>query len=188
MITTRTNTTLHINQKTDVQNIAVYEQKENEQVFLDVKFIDYANADIDTKVMEHPKEDGTLIVDHAVNEPNKVSLQILIDDDDSGSFNELLDYHKNLTPLTVKAKNEIFTNMVIASRPLKIDDKHYDSSLYELTFKEIQSAKSQYVKMNVPEVKNKRDASKVKTGQKQTQKQPQKKTSVMAKIKKQAGL
>ena len=188
ILKTSTNIALHIRNKIDAKNIAIYEQDKKNEVLTNAQFIDTASVVDDKKLMEHPKEDGTMIVDHVVNNPSEVEVSLLLADDDSSTLNEIWDYYENSTPLTIKVKNEIYTNLVMSSKPVRVDDQHYDKTVYNLSFKEIQNAISQYVKMSVPEVKQKQNASKVNTGQKQPQQPQQKSVSTMAQIKKKAGL
>ncbi|MBQ2284577.1 MAG: hypothetical protein II244_02795, partial [Clostridia bacterium] len=120
MITTDTNYILHIEKETDAKNIAIYNPENNQEVFQNVLYIEGSSTD-DLKMMEHPKEDGTAIVDHIVDDAKQASIKIQIDDDDSSSINELLDFYRNRTLLTVKIKNEIYTNLCISSKPVKAD-------------------------------------------------------------------
>ena len=179
LLTTATNFVLHIKQKADVQNITIYEQEKNEQILTGLQFLD-GSAQIDKKLMEHPKEDGTLITDHIVNEPTQVSLQVLLADDDSTGLNELKDLYENSTPVIIKIKNELHTNLVMSGKPMKADRDHYNYTVYDLAFKEVQEAVTLYVKMTVPQVKKKAAASKVNTGHKNI--------STAASIKKKLGL
>lgn len=171
ILTTFTNFVLHIKQKIDVKNIAVYDSKKNKEVFQNVLYIDGSATD-DLKMMEHPKEDGTAIVDHIIDDAKKATVKFQIDDDDSTSLNEILDLYRSRTSLTVKIKNEIFTNLCISSKPVKGEVSHYNTSVYELSFKEVMEAQTTYVKMSVPQVRNKKNASMVKTGQKKPQPKP----------------
>ena len=178
ILSTFTNLILHIKQKTDVKNIAIYDQADNNEVFQNVKYIDGSVSD-DLKVMEHPKEDGTNVADHVIDDAKSATVKILIEDDDSRSLNEILEYYKKRTPLTIKIKNEIYGNFIMSSKPLKADVDHYNTTVYDLTFKEVLQAQTQYVKMSVPQVKQPKNASTVNTGQKQAiaQTQAQKKVS-----------
>lgn len=171
ILTQATNFVLHIKQKTDAKNIAVYNPKDNKEVFQNVLYIDGSATD-DLKMMEHPKEDGTAIVDHIIDDAKKAVVKFQIDDDDSASLNEILDLYRSRTLLTVKIKNEIFTNLCISSKPVKAEVSHYNTSVYELSFKEVMEAQTTYVKMSVPQVRQKKNASTVKTGHKQAQPKP----------------
>ena len=164
---TKTNVPLKIKNKAEIKNIKVYDQETNDQIFGNVQYIDASVTD-DKKMMEHPIEDGSMIIDHIVNDPKQVSMQLLISDDDYSSLNELLDYYYTSSPVVIKVKNEVFTDLVMSSKPLKVDTNYYDKTTYDLTFKEVQVAVTQYVKMSVPKVKNKKNASKVKVGRKQS--------------------
>ena len=169
ILSTFTNIILHIYQKTDAKNIALYEQEEQQEIFTDVKIFD-ASVTKDKQLMEHPKEDGTLITDHVVENPTEITMQVLISDFDSASLNQIQDYYKNSTKIVIKVKNQIFPNMIMSGEPFKADSIHYNETVYDLSFKEIQEAVTQYVKMSVPQVKQKKNASTQKLGHKQPQK------------------
>lgn len=169
ILSTFTNIILHIYQKTDAKNIALYEQEEQQEIFTDVKIFD-ASVTKDKQLMEHPKEDGTLITDHVVENPTEITMQVLISDFDSASLNQIHDYYKNSTKIVIKVKNQIFPNMIMSGEPFKADSTHYNETVYDLSFKEIQEAVTQYVKMSVPQVKQKKNASTQKLGHKQPQK------------------
>lgn len=171
---TNTNMALQINSTADVKNIAIYNPKTNQEVFQNVLYIDGSVSD-DLKMMEHPKEDGTAIVDHIIDDAKKAIVKFQIEDDDDTSLNEILDFYKNRIPLTLKIKKEIFTNLCISSKPVKAEVSHYNTSVYELSFTEVMTAQTTYVKMRVPQVRNPKNASTVKTGHKQ----PQPKASVL---------
>lgn len=166
-----TNLTLHIENTTDVKNLVIYNSENNTEAFQNVQFFDGSVSD-DLKVMEHPREDGTSIVDHIIDDAKSATAKLIISDDDSTSLNEILDYYHNRTQLTLKIKNNFYTNFIISSKPVKADPQYYDKTVYELSFKEVLVAQTQYVKMTVPQVKQTRNASTVKTGHKQPQPKP----------------
>ena len=166
ILITFTNLILNIKQKIDVKNIAIYDQEKNREIFQRVQYLDGQITD-DKKLMEHPKENGALIVDHVVHDPNQGTVSLLIADDDTDSLNEILDYYSKEKPVTIKIKNEIYGNLVMSSKPIKADVQYLDKTKYDLSFKEVINAQTVYVKMSVPQVKNKSNASTVKTGQKQ---------------------
>lgn len=166
ILSTFTNLILNIKQKVDVKNIAIYDQKNNTEIFQNAQYLDGSVAD-DKKMMEHPKEDGAMIVDHIVNDRKTATISLLIDDDDTDTLNQILDYYTNEKTVTIKLKNEIYGNLVMSSKPVKAEVQYYDRTKYDLVFKEVIEAKTVYVKMSVPQVKNKANASTIKTGQKQ---------------------
>lgn len=169
-LSTFTNLVLYTKQKADTKNIAIYSQEDNKELFLNVRYIDGDIKD-DLKMMEHPREDGASIVDHVIDDAKTGNVKLLVSDDDNSSLNEILDCFRKRTQLVVKIKNEIFSNLCISSKPVKADVEHFNSTVYELSFKEMQVAITQYVKMKVPQVKQKKSASTVKTGQKKPQPQ-----------------
>jgi len=181
LLQTATNIILHILQKPDVKNISIYDKNQNQKILTNLRFLD-GSGQIDKKLMEHPKEDGTLITDHIVNDPTQIILQVLISDDDSSSLNIIQDLYEKSTPVIIKLKNELHDNLVMVSKPLKVDVDHFNNTVYNLTFKEVQEAVTLYVKMSVPQVKQKKNTSKVNTGHKQAR------ISAAAMIKKKIGL
>ena len=168
---TFTNIILHVVQFKSSKNLAIYVQDGNTEALTNAKIFE-GSATVDKKLMEHPKEDGTVITDHIIDDPSKCTVKILIEDDDSETLNELMEYYRNSTVLTVKIKNEIFSNLVINSKPFAADSEHFNSTVYNLSFKEIQVATTQYVKMSENQVKKPKNASRVKIGHKQPQPQP----------------
>ena len=171
LFTTFTNIILHVVQFKSFKNLAIYVQDGNTEALTGAKIFE-GSATVDKKLMEHPKEDGTVITDHIVDDPSKCQVKLLIEDDDAETLNELMEYYRNSTVLTVKIKSEIFSNLVINSKPLAADSEHFNSTIYNISFKEIQNAVTQYVEMPQSQVKNPTNASRVKTGNKQPQSQP----------------
>lgn len=177
--TISTNTVLHIEQETNIKKFAVYDQTTKDELFQNVQFIEDANVTDDKKLMEHPKENGTMVTDHIIDDPVKISANAIISDDDSSSLNEINDYYKSSDFLVIKAKNKTYDNMVVAELPYKVSSKYYDKTVYNITFKQIQEAVTQYVKMTVPQVKNPKNASTQKTGHKQAQQLSEPKPSIL---------
>ncbi len=161
-----TNIPLNMAQEPLVKKIALYDQEVGYEILVNAQLKEGSVSD-DKKFMEHPIEDGTVIIDHVVDDAKTGTVQVLISDDDAYSLDELMDFYQNSYKVVLKIKNEVFTDLVIASKPLKANAEYFDTTVYDLTFKEVMQAQTQYVKMQVPAVKNKKNASTVKTGQKQ---------------------
>ena len=174
---TFTNLIIHIVQRAKTKNLAIYVQDGNTEALTNALIFD-GSAVVDKKTMEHPKENGAVITDHIIDDPSKCNIKLLIYDDDAATLNELMEYYRKSTVLTVKIKNEIFSNLVINSKPLSADSEHYNATVYNLAFKEVQNAITQYVVMPQNQVKKPTNASRVKTGHKQAQPQP----SILRKI------
>lgn len=159
---TITNVILRVTQYSKNKNFAVY--CENKEVLTNVAFIDGSVEDSAT-VMEHPLENGSVISDHVVFNPRKVSLSILLNDDDNESLAEINEYYENSTLLKIKAKGEMFSNMIIFAKPFKLSPSYYNQTSYSLSFKAVQLAESQYVKMPIDVVRNPENSSTVSLGQ-----------------------
>lgn len=159
---TYTNVVLHVVLGSRNKNFAIY--KDNNEVLTSVQFID-GSIDVDLNLMEHPLENGAVIADHEVFNPQKGSLTVLVDDDDTSSLSEINEYFHNATLLSVKAKGEMFPNMLISAKPYKVSSNYFNKTVYTLTFRAVQFAQTQYVKMSSDQVKNSKNSSTVKTGQ-----------------------
>lgn len=166
MATVQTNYTLNIKETADVKNLVIYKQEDNSEAFMNVHYFEGSVSD-DLKVMEHPLEDGTSIADHIIDDAKSATVRVIISDDDNTSLSEITDCYKNRTPLILKIKNNLYTDMIISSKPVKADPQYYDKTVYDLSFKEALRAQTQYVKMSVPQVQSPKNASTVNTGQKQ---------------------
>ena len=105
LLSTFTNLILHIKNKTDVKNIVIYDQEENTEIFQKVRYIEGSVTD-DLKMMEHPKEDGTAIVDHVIHDIKTAAITLIIEDNDIDSLDEILDYYLNHRPVIIKIKTK----------------------------------------------------------------------------------
>jgi len=159
---TITNIILHIVQYSRNKNFAVY--KDNKEVLENVQFID-GDVDDDAKIMDHPLENGSVITDHVVFSPNKAKFSIIIDDEDQSSLSEINKYYKDSIPLTIKAKGEMYSNMIIYAKPFKLSSNYFNKTSYTLLMRTVQTAETQYVKMTTDQVKDPKHSSTVKSGQ-----------------------
>ncbi len=159
---TITNIVLRVVQATRNKNFAVY--KDNKEVLEKVQFIDGKIED-DAKLMDHPLENGAIISDHVLFNPNKAQFSVIIDDDDETSLAEIYQYYKNAVPLTVKAKGEMYPNMVIYAKPFSLSSTYFNKTAYSLAFRTVQTADTQYVKMSQEQVKEPKNSSTYHSGQ-----------------------
>lgn len=162
IVSTITNVVLRIVQSTGNKNFAVY--KDNKEVLEKVQFVD-GKVEDDAKLMDHPLENGAIITDHLVFNPNKANFSVVIDDDDTTSLAEINEYYKNAVPLTLKAKGEMYPNMVIYSKPFNLSANYFNKTAYSLAFRTVQTADTQYVKMTQEQVKNPKNSSTSHSGQ-----------------------
>lgn len=163
-----TNVVLRVVLNLKNKNFAVY--KDNSEVLTNVMFID-GSIDDDASLMTHPLENGAVITDHMVFNPHKGSLSLLVEDEDQSSLSEISEYFHNGTLLTIKAKGEIFPNMVISAKPFKVNSNYFNMTQYSLSFCEVQLADTQYLKLTEEQVKEMKNTSTSKIGQKTAVKQ-----------------
>jgi hypothetical protein len=163
ILRTFTNIVLRIVGAAQIENFAVYEG--NNKVLANAGFMN-ATVDDNATLMEHPLEDGSVITDHIVFNSNNIRVQVIIDDADKSSLEQLNRYYADSTLLSVKVKNQMFNNMVISGMPYEAQSSHFDKTVYQIIFKSVIFITSQYGAANIP--KSPKNGATAKTGQKYT--------------------
>lgn len=128
------------------------------------------NADISAKLFEHPIETGAVIADHRILNPATISLQAYIALNDELTLKELSYYYISGTPLKIRAGNDVINNAYIDTKPFELSGSCIDKTLYSISFKEAQEITPVYV--GLKNSRNKSNASRVNSGQKQGRKVP----------------
>ncbi len=137
----------------------------NPQEVLSNLEIDDVSYEDNAKIFEHPIETGEVITDHIIFDPNSVSIQAYISLDDTSTLEELEYLYQNTIPLQIRANNKVLSNAIISSKPFKISANHFDKTLYNISFKQIQEVTPVYVTMK--NASNASNTSRVNSGVKQ---------------------
>lgn len=155
--------------------VSIYEN--NKEILTDVILIDI-DAHDDAQTMDHPIESGALVTDHIIYNPNEITLRcwmptmpFLYD----RALREIKNLYKQSREVTIKIRSDVFEPVIMVGKPVRVNADSLDHVVYELSFKQILKAVSQYVPMPASQVKHKQDASTVSSGEKQ----PQKSTTVL---------
>ena len=124
------------------------------------------------KTFEHPIEDGGVITDYEILEPQRATLQAYISIDDTETLSELNQLYMDGALLRIRAENKVINNVIIAAQPFEVNGSMLDKTLYSIGLKQAQFIIPQYVAM--PKAKKKSNSSRVNSGVKQAEPQTQK--------------
>lgn len=162
------------NYQADTRRFVVYNSKK-EEVLRNLFSSDIGIEDT-SNLMEHPTESGVTIVDHRVINPVTISATLYIPKDDSITLKEIEYLYLTCEPLTIRAENKIFSNMIIKDKPFKITANMLDTTMYTLNFKKALEVLPVYIGMkNAP----KQSRSSVNSGVKQAKKVSETKRSML---------
>lgn len=137
-----------------------------------------------SKLMEHPLEDGSTVVDHRILQPAEVELTIIADHE---LWQRYYAIFGEAELVTIQTKSTTYDNMVIESINSDETPDVFDRVPIVLKFKEVVFVETQFQALPPAAVSSrggqgKRDASTVKRGEqtgKPTAEQTQKKASVL---------
>lgn len=129
------------------------------------------SARVESKLMEHPLENGATIVDHRVILPKAIELSLFLE---SGNYRDTYQQIQAAfeagTLLIVQTRASSFTNLVIEAMPHDEDPTTFDSIVLSLRLKEAKFITPSYGTLPPRKTANKSQASTVKKGQQQTTK------------------
>lgn len=149
--------------------VSIYEN--NKEILKDTTLID-ADAQDDARTMDHPIENGAVVTDHIVFNPNQITLRCWMPNLPflyNRALNEIQNFYKQSREVKIKIRSEVFEPMILVAKPIRVSADTLDHIVYELSFKQILVAVSQYVPLPVSKVRHKQDASTVSSGEKQPQ-------------------
>lgn len=136
-----------------------------EQVFRAARPIK-ASVREESKLMEHPKENGETVVDHQVFQSVVIDLQLVLD---SGkyrdTYKEIKGLYRQGQILRVQTRADSYQNMVIEALPHEEDPAMFNSIALTLRLKEISIVTAQYEAVYAP--KNPAQSATADRGEKQ---------------------
>ena len=147
--------------------VSLYSAEEGAEVLADCSIIRCTVSD-KARLMEHPLEMGSKIIDHKVFEPITANLQIAMPisgfETECATLKEL--YRKG-TMLSLQTKAYVYDNLQIAGIPHEETAENINRLVFNIELREAQVTQSVYVdKAN--KVKSKSDAPTKKVGQVQS--------------------
>lgn len=121
---------------TDV--VGVYKQDTLVQVFSKARPIK-AEIKEEAKVMEHPLEDGSTVVDHRIILPVEIELSlVLLYGEYREVYQEIKQIYLNGDLLSAHTKTSVYNNLIIAALPHQEDADMFDAVALALKLREVQ--------------------------------------------------
>lgn len=91
-----------------------------------------------SKIMEHPIENGAIITDHRIILPVEIDLSmILASSDYQNVYKSIKQYYIQATLLIVQTRADTYTNQLITSLPHEEDPDMYDAITIALSLKQV---------------------------------------------------
>lgn len=114
------------------------------QVFADARPMK-ASVKEESKVMQHPVENGTSVVDHRVLIPVEIKLSMLLSGDSyRNTYQQIKQYYLRAELFTVQTTADTYQNMLIASMPHEESPELSDAIAMEIAFSELKIATTKY--------------------------------------------
>jgi hypothetical protein len=80
-----------------------------------------------SKIMEHPVETGVPLADHHIINPVEIDIPLIVGAQFyAGTYNQIRQAFINATPLSVKTRVGVYSDMIIADMPHEEDAEMYD--------------------------------------------------------------
>lgn len=123
--------------------VAVFDQDFN-QLFRNARAIK-AVVKEQAKVMEHPVENGTIIVDHRIILPVEIELSMILTSNDyTNTYNQIRQFYLNSTLLLVQTRSGVYQNQIIQGMPHEENPDQYDVLTLALSLKQVQFVTAMY--------------------------------------------
>lgn len=124
----------------------------------------------DASLMEHPLEDGSVIADHIVIEPLEIEMPCVIagELEYRTTYAALKTAFTTGTLLTVVTRTGVYPNMVLTSIPHQETPKSFNAIEMNLRLRHAVFVKPKSTKLPASQTQDPKQASTIKTGQKQT--------------------
>ena len=134
-----------------------------------------------TKLAEHPLENGAVVIDHMIPNPSTIKAQLVVDENDTESIDDLLYYYSNGILISIKAGAEFYNNMAIEEKPYEIKSDVFNRIIYNVSLKEVLRANTQFLALPTNKVANPSDSSTKNNGTQQATENKDK--SILASVK-----
>ena len=98
-----------------------------------------------SKVMEHPLEDGATITDHRVILPIEIELSFILKPEDyQDTYNQIKQYYLDATLLNVQTKSGVYQNQLIQAMPHEENPDQYNTLVLAINTKEVLFALTEF--------------------------------------------
>ena len=148
--------------------VAIMDAESGRQVFIGARPIKATVAE-SAKLMTHPLEDGSNIVDHRILLPVGLSMPVILRSDDyRETYQEIRRLFRQSVRLTVQTKTDTYTNLYLQDIPHEEDPALFDTVTMILQFIETLIAQVQILALPPNAVANTADTSTSDRGQQTT--------------------
>ena len=148
--------------------VAVMEASSGRQVFAGARPLKATVAE-SAKLMAHPLEDGSNIVDHRIILPIGISISVILRADDyRETYQEIRRLFRQSVRMTIQTKTDTYTNLYLQDIPHEEDPALFDTITMILQFIETQIAVVQVLALPPAAVANTADTSTSDRGQQTT--------------------
>lgn len=119
-----------------------------------------------SKVMTHPVANGTVIADHRIIEPVKISLSVVLDRDNYTNVHGRLmaSFAKGET-FTISTRTKVYPSMIMSKIPEEQTPRMSDTVSMKIEFTEVMVAVARINTLPLADVSSASDASTVNRGQ-----------------------
>lgn len=98
-----------------------------------------------SRVMDHPLENGSMITDHRIILPIEIELTLILNSTDyQDVYKTIKQFYTNGTLLVVQTRSDIYENQIIAAMPHDEDPDQYNAIPLILTLRQVQFAQPEY--------------------------------------------
>jgi hypothetical protein len=126
-------------------NLSVEEQisdRAGARIFYGIPFYHAAplelSIDQNSKMCEQPVENGSLITEHKIRLPKRITCSMAMPNFLAGKvINEMQKYYNESKKIIIQSVSGVFMNMVLESMPTRINANNVDRPIYDVTFKEV---------------------------------------------------
>lgn len=125
-------------------------------------------------------EDGTTRSDHVVQNPIEISITILLVDDISQAFEEILDTYESNSLVTIQTRTAVYTDLLVVAIPQNQKSDALDAAEISVKLAQWREVVPEYGALSPKKVAKKKQASTINNGtQATTEPPPEKKESLL---------
>jgi hypothetical protein len=122
----------------------------------------------ESKLFDHPLEDGSVITDFSIVLPTVIELSIIVSNNNyKNVYNSMREGFINGTKYQVQTKTGLYKNMIIESMPHEEDPAYFDAIAIALKLREVVTKLAQFAALPPSKVKNQKHSTTVKKGNQQ---------------------
>lgn len=138
----------------------------------------------ESKVMEHPLETGSTVVDHRIITPKEIELSCILSSEEYADVYQVIkNIWLNGDTLTVQTRTDSYENMIIESIPHEEKSDMMDGITLAMKLREVKYVTPEFTERKIPVVAAPKNNKTTNRGEQRPQETPQpKKSSLLSKF------